>query len=373
MTTTQQPGRRANQDKRSLWPTVSGPQIAGLFYATVWLVFLASPVMAAAYSDVHLGLKLLAWAATGVFALVYVWQMARLFADDHRNHPAPSRLAVICVALAAIGALTIPAAGTWAVTFCVYIAALIIFTSPPMVGIPIGVGVWAVSTAAAYLISGETEVWIALGPGLGMLFIVVIRTTEHYEDRARAVEQQLRTSEERDRIARDVHDVLGHSLTVLSIKAQVARRLMETEPQRAQAELDEIEQLARSSLSQVRTTVTRLRAPQLPEELEVARTALEAGGISADIHAEEEHSESQLLAWTLRETITNVLRHSQASRCRIEIGPESLRVTDDGIGVNGHEGSGLRGLRERAKAEGAQVAVGAGDDASGTRIEVTLA
>src|SRR5699024_7724126 len=123
-------------------------------------------------------------------------------------------------------------------------------------------------------------------------FIVVSRLTEHYDARSRAAEEQLSQAEERDRIARDVHDVLGHSLTVLSIKAQVARRLMETEPQRAQAELDEIEQLARSSLSQVRTTVTRLRAPQLPEELEVARTALEAGGISADIQAQEEHSES---------------------------------------------------------------------------------
>ena len=366
MTTTQQPGRCG------LWPTVSAPQIAGLLYATVWLVFLASPVMAAVYSEAHLGFKVLAWAATAVFAVGYIWHMAQLFADDHRNHPAPGRLAVTCVALAAIGALAVPAAGTWAVTFCVYIAALIIFTSPPMVGIPIGVGVWAVFTAAAYLISGEREVWIALGPGLGMLFIVVIRTTEHYESRARIAEQQLQTSEERDRIARDVHDVLGHSLTVLSIKAQLARRLMDTDSQRAQAELEEIEQLARESLAEVRATVTRLRAPQLPGELDVARTALEAGGISAEIRAEEEHSESQLLAWTLRETITNVLRHSQASRCRIEIGPESLRVTDDGIGMNGHEGSGLRGLRERAQAVGAQVAVSTGDDASGTQVEVTL-
>ena len=155
---------------------------------------------------------------------------------------------------------------------------------------------------------------------------------------------------------------------------------MDTDSQRAQAELDEIEQLARQSLAEVRATVTRLRAPQLPEELDVARTALEAGGISAEIRAEEERSESQLLAWECRSTLVTASRSAQATRCLVQLDQRRLCVADDGVGTTGDEGNGLRGLRERAAAEAAELNVGTAypelagtsPQAPGTQVEVTL-
>lgn len=373
-----QPQSKQSQPKRSLWPQVSGSHVAGVLYASIWLVFLAMPASATAFSDAALGWKLLSYSGIVAFGLLYSWLMAWWLSEEpHR--PTPVKLAVACVALASLGALSLPAAGSWAAVFLPFIASLIIFMTEPLPGVPVGLAVWAFPSAAAYVFIDQ-EFWMIAGPGFGMLFIVISRITEHYDARARTAQEQLKQVEERDRIARDVHDVLGHSLTVLSIKAQLARRLMESDPPRAREELDEIEQLARESLGQVRSTVTRLRAPQLPGELDVARSALEGGGITADIRAEAAPSDSALLAWALREAVTNVLRHAQPSRCVIELGPRRLCVADDGDGMSGPEGNGLRGLRERAAAEGAEVMVsaaypgltGTSPDRPGTQIEVRL-
>lgn len=373
-----QPGSEQEQRKRSLWPQVSGSQVIGLLYASIWLVFLAMPTVATAVSDAALGWKLLSYSGIVVFGLVYSWLMAWWLSEESRG-PTPVKLAVACVALASLGALSLPAAGSWSTVFLPFIAALIIFTTEPLPGVPVGLAVWIVPTAAFFVFIDQ-EFWMIAGPGFGMLFIIIGRITEHYDARARTAQEQLKQVEERDRIARDVHDVLGHSLTVLSIKAQLARRLMESDVPRAQAELDEIEQLARESLGQVRSTVTRLRAPQLPGELDVARSALEGGGITAEIRTEAEPSDSALLAWALREAVTNVLRHAQASRCVIQLGPHRLCVADDGVGISEPEGNGLRGLRERAAAEGAEVLVGpaypeltgTSPERPGTQIEVRL-
>lgn len=370
-------GSRA-QRGRSVWPQATRGQVVGLVYASIWLVFLAMPLGATIFSDAALGWKITSYAATAAFALLYCWLMAWWLSEETRG-PAPGVLGVACAALIGLAALTLPATGSWVTVFLPFVAALIIFTTQPVPGIPVGLSVWAVPTAAAFVFVDQ-EIWMIAGPGFGMLFIVISRITDHYEARARTVHEQLQQVEERDRIARDVHDVLGHSLTVLSIKAQLARRLMDSEPARAQAELDEIEQLARESLSQVRSTVTRLHSPQLPGELDVARSALEAGGITAEIRAEPEHSDSALLAWALRETVTNVLRHSQATRCVVRLGAQQLCVADDGVGIVRPEGQGMRGLRERAAAEGAEVLVtaaypelaGTSPERPGTQVEVRL-
>lgn len=364
--------------KRRLWPKVSGSHATGLLYASIWLVFLAMPTSATVLSDAALGWKLLSYAGIAAFGLVYSWLMASWLSEETRD-PTPLKLLVAGLVLATLAACTLPAAGSWSTVFLPFIAALIIFTTEPLPGIPVGLAVWAFPTAAAYVFIDQ-EFWMIVGPGFGMLFIIISRVAEHYEARARTAQDQLKQVEERDRIARDVHDVLGHSLTVLSIKAQLARRLMDSDPPRAQAELDEIEQLARQSLSEVRSTVTRLRAPQLPGELDLARSALEAAGITAEIRAEADQSDSSLLAWALREAVTNVLRHAQPSRCVIELGPDMLCVADDGVGTLQPEGHGLRGLRERAAAEGAEVLVspaypglrGTSADRPGTQIEVRL-
>ncbi|GAA1824603.1 sensor histidine kinase [Nesterenkonia flava] len=332
--------------------------VAGIFYASVWLIFLTGPVIAAWHSSADQPWPGIALGATAVFVVVYLGGAITEF--DYDRGPSPLRLVVLVLLLLGLAGMTVPAVGPWALTFTPYVGALLIFSLPLRTGAVLCVLVWALPTLGTYLIS-ESEIWALLGPGIGVLFVTAMRLMEHFDTRTRRAEVQLRAARERDSIARDVHDVLGHSLTVLLIKAQVARRLMETDPGRSRTELEDIESLARESLDQVRSTVTRLKAPQLPGELEVARTALEAAGVRAEIHQGEglDTSAGSLLAWALREAVTNVVRHSGASSCRIEVDGKRLRVADDGVGLGQQaEGNGLTGLRRRAEESQGRLLIG---------------
>ncbi|GAB3040935.1 sensor histidine kinase [Sediminivirga luteola] len=366
--------------------------IAGFVYAGIWAVFLVVPAIGTAYSDAALPWKVLAWTATAVFTAGYLALAWRWFSDEAEDPmlagqgavPSQRELVTGVLVLAAVAVLAIPGAGAYVSAFAPYLSALIIFTRPPRLGVPLGLLIWAVPSTLAYLLDGGGVLWIVLGPGIGFAFIVIIRLTEYYDTRDRQRAEELRHAAERDAIARDVHDVLGHSLTVLSIKAQLAARLLDSDPARARDELTQIDALARESLGQIRSTVSRLRTPELRGELDAARSALEAAGIDAEItvgtdtaaHARigtalgrgagtrtgtgsvdagDLRDPGGLLAWALREAVTNVLRHSGAGRCRIQLAPGLLRVADDGTGMTGQEGNGLRGLRERARAAGATV------------------
>ncbi|WP_022873541.1 sensor histidine kinase [Nesterenkonia alba] len=365
-------------------PTTRTQHIAGFLYAGVWIVFLAVPVIAIYYSQAAIGWRVLAGISVVLFAVLYLWSAWRWFTEEPTSAPSWSHLWASQLVLGLIAAVSMPAIGPWVVAFTPYLAALIIYTRSPRVGIPIGVLIWAVPSLLALIWADFDPLWIAAGPGIGMGFIVAMRLTEYYEDRDRRRAETLRAAEDRDRIARDVHDVLGHSLTVLSIKAQLARRLMEAEPDRARAELDDIERISRESLTQVRSTVSRLKAPQLPGELDVARSTLASAGIQAEIHRElgdTDRDSHRLLAWVLREAVTNVVRHSEASRCAITVTPNRLQVADDGLGLGtSREGNGLRGVRERAQRNGARVVLGrafpelegTSAERPGTRVEVAL-
>lgn len=336
--------------------------VAGFIYAGVWTVFLVVPVIGIAQSGAPLAWQIFSCAATAAFGILYLALAWRWFTGFEEGRPPETpQLAAGVGTLALLAALSLPAAGSWVSGFTPYLAALVVYTRRPGVGIPAGLLLWAVPSLAAYALGGMPTVWVFAGPGIGMAFIVAMRLTEHIETRERRQEQQVRRAEERSSLARDVHDVLGHSLTVLHLKAQVARRMLDADPERAKAELAEIERLARDGLSQVRSTVTQLRPPELLGELDVARGALEAAGIEPRIVSERAGQEQvpPVLAWALREGVTNVLRHSGASCCVIEAGPDRVRVADDGAGLGeSSEGNGLRGLRERAAAEGAHVVVG---------------
>ncbi len=339
----------------------SGPRFnAGFLYAGMWIVFLAVPVIGILTEGAALGWQLVGFAGVGLFGAAYLWLSWRGF-DSTLEYRIPTNRELIIgvVLLAALGALVIPAAGPWVSAMTPFIAAMVIYTRRPALGIPIGVLVWAVPSAIAFILDGGSSFWILGGPGMAMLFIIAIRIAEYHEDNDRRRADELRQAEERDHIARDVHDVLGHSLTVLTVKAQLARRLMDSDPERARTELEAIEQLSRESLSQVRSTVTRLKAPQFPGELDVARSTLESAGIVPCISSSLEGEGPPVLAWALREAVTNVVRHSEASQCEISITADRLRVADDGVGLaETREGNGLRGLRERARQSGANVVIG---------------
>ena len=167
---------------------------------------------------------------------------------------------------------------------------------------------------------------------------------------------RLAVGEERLRFARDLHDLLGHSLSVIALKSELAGRLIKSTPGQAAHEIEDIEKVARDALREVREAVTGYRQPTLASELAGANEALAAAGI--EYHIDQDHAPlpaavEAVQAWAVREGVTNVMRHSQAKRCAIRIinkdGLAIVEVIDDGRGGMPEAGSGLRGLEERVR------------------------
>jgi two-component system sensor histidine kinase DesK len=174
----------------------------------------------------------------------------------------------------------------------------------------------------------------------------------------------LAVAEERARLARDLHDVLGHSLTTITVKAGLARRLLESNGSvtPAVAELRDVEHLSRSALAEVRATVSGYRKASLPAELVGARAALAAAEIDADLPHAVDNVPAELqepFAYVLREGVTNVIRHSGASRCAVRLGDTWIEVVDDGrCPASPGAGHGLAGLRERLAQVGGSLDAG---------------
>ena len=168
----------------------------------------------------------------------------------------------------------------------------------------------------------------ALGIGLLMVLMRDLRVRNEELTAARAELAQVAVAQERERFARDLHDLLGHSLSVIAIKAELARRLLPGEPDRAANEVEEVEQVARQALSEVRDAVSGYRQPTLDRELAGARMALSAAGIEAEIRPSDATLAPEVeavLAWAVREGATNVIRHSGAHRCTVASPPDSPR------------------------------------------------
>ena len=194
---------------------------------------------------------------------------------------------------------------------------------------------------------------------------------------AQAEVKRLAAVEERERIARDLHDVLGHTLSVIILKAELAAKLAARDPLQAQEQMEEVEQVGRQALSEIRAAIRGYRAQGLPAELERARQTLATAGIAASCHGGGEvHldcARETVLALVLREAVTNVVRHAGARHCRVDVelqdGHCLLEVADDGRGAHGPEGNGLRGMRERVEALGGTLEL---DGDRGTRLLVRV-
>jgi two-component system sensor histidine kinase DesK len=170
--------------------------------------------------------------------------------------------------------------------------------------------------------------------------------------------ERLATIAERERIARDLHDLLGHTLSVVTLKSELAAKLVPKDPERAAREMVEVEQLSRKTLSQVRAAIQGYRTHGLAGEIASAKVALEAADTVLGVKVEPVEltpKQESALALVLREGVTNILRHSGASRTEVTLRREGDRIrfalTDNGSG-GGAEGSGLKGIRERVRALG---------------------
>ncbi|SMC57210.1 sensor histidine kinase [Lentzea albidocapillata] len=208
------------------------------------------------------------------------------------------------------------------------------------------------------MIAASVGVTIIAMAGLPMWFAGLLGQARA----GREAQADLAVSEERLRFARDVHDLLGHRLTVIALKSELAGRLASTDPERSAAEAFEAQRLASSALEEVRDAVHGYRAVNLPEQLEAVRNVLQEAGIRCTVSEVPVDGErATQLALALREACTNVLRHSHATWCMIDVAvaDEEMRmtVTNDGTEKPSGEGNGLRGLRERLAAVGGQVSV----------------
>lgn len=189
--------------------------------------------------------------------------------------------------------------------------------------------------------------------------------------------QYLATVTERERIARDLHDLAGQALTAVALRSQLVQRLAATDPERAVAEAEAIETTARETLSSLRETVAGWRQVDLRDELDKGTKTLEAAGVEVRVRGDWQRdlapSVETILALALREGVTNVVRHSSATNCQITLNGKPamvrLEIVDDGTGLRAPEGSGLSGMRERVVAAGGTMDV---DGAQGTKLRVSI-
>lgn len=188
--------------------------------------------------------------------------------------------------------------------------------------------------------------------------------TDRTRERLRRAEERtavLAVAAERERIARDLHDILGHSLTTIAVQADLAGRLVGRDDDAARAEIGALAAVARQSLADVRATASGMREVRLATEIAASRSVLDAAGIEAATPSALPalpDSRSELFGYVVREAVTNVVRHAGAVRCTITCDESGVSVSDDGRGIPaGAQGSGLSGLRRRVEDAGAHLVV----------------
>ncbi|GAA3378966.1 sensor histidine kinase [Streptomyces sannanensis] len=237
---------------------------------------------------------------------------------------------------------------------------------------PVVLGLSALAAAIAAARDGWGAVNVAYGTFIsGMVTAAILALSETVRELRETRQELARTAVEKERLrfSRDLHDLLGHTLSVIVVKSEAARRLAPRDLDAALAQVCDIEAVGRQALTEIREAVTGYREGSLATELDRARDALTAAGIEPVVRQSGPPLPPQtaaLLGWVVRESVTNAIRHSGASRCEIEVRVTSERVrlviTDDGGGVGSTTpGSGLKGLTERLAASGGTLRSGPGD------------
>lgn len=350
-------------------PETTGWERWGWLMAVIWLPFLAFSVggvlqIPGIWRQVT-GLALIAIYA-GIYTHGFVWR----FGERTTRHLVA--MAVCVIAMPVLGGLEgliwiAPAMTPFLISFAWYnvsIRSAILVTTVALV---LSVGVTLV----------EPQAWffILLNGGISLATAIPRVLDGQQEIQAELMSTAARSSE-RERMARDIHDILGHSLTVISLKSQLTEKLIATDPEAAASEARQIHDITRKALAEVRSSVDGLRVAWLPDELRSAQDLLTVAGIEANVPQDPTVVEPQnrtVLAWALRESVTNVARHSHAKECTVTLEPHRLIVTDNGRGLkNRGEGNGLRGLRERVEDSGGSLTLTNREDGNGTRVEIVL-
>ncbi|HET6626845.1 MAG TPA: sensor histidine kinase [Nocardioidaceae bacterium] len=335
----------------------------GVLFAAVWLIFLADPLQAAwALNDEPRGwVGLLATVAFGAAYLLSFWwlrrERMRLQTDVGPRRSVPTIGALVVLALVMCVAIGQPGTAT-----AVYIAVVAVMYLPTTVAavfvLVLAIGVDVAAALVPGWERGFALSFAVCAAAIAMWGIQQMMLRNVALVRAREENARLLVAEERNRFGRDLHDILGHSLTVITVKAELAARLFDADHERARAELRDLERLSRDALADVRRAVEGYREISLPGELARAREALRAAGITPDLPSSTDDVPTELrdlFAWTVREGVTNVIRHSGATSCTVRLTARQVEVRDDGHGSGemSRGGHGLAGIRERAEAMGA--------------------
>jgi two-component system sensor histidine kinase DesK len=337
----------------------------------LWVLYLGfffiQPVMG------HVGLKM--WLLDALGAVVFLCLYFGLFALVN-----PRALFHIA-GMVLLGLLYQPINGG-ACTFFIFAAAMLPFSVDTQAAAFTGllaIGAIGAIEGLFLHIGGWQLFYSALFPviiGAGNTFFAERNRMNHSLRKANEEIEHLAKVAERERIARDLHDVLGHTLSVIILKSELAGKLMDRDPQRAGKEISEVEQISRQALSEVRDTIRGYRARGLEAELAQAKSTLETAGLT--VKCEAAHLalpalQESVLAMAVREAVTNVVRHAHAHNCTLRLeqrnGTCHLVIEDDGRGGLQSEGNGLRGMRERVEMLGGTLTR---DSQAGTRIAIVV-
>jgi two-component system sensor histidine kinase DesK len=317
----------------------------------------------------------LLWIGNTLYGLLFVWLYLYAF-----SRPEPRKLFAVA-AMTVMAAILIPFNNGAVACLLVYaIAAGGSTTSLRRVLSLIALDV-ALLGWFAHRMHVPVEFW-----GSMLLLIILVGLGNHFGVIAHCAETKLQLAQdeiehlakvaERERIARDLHDLLGHTLSLVTLKAELARKLVDRDPQRAKQEMQDVEHTSRAALADVREAISGYRGQGLAAELLRARQTLETAGIAVDCEASEvplSPAQETVLALALREAVTNVVRHAQAQTCSVRLGRDeqlcTLEIADNGCGAEAPEGNGLRGMRERLEAIGGSLQR---QTAAGTRLVIHL-
>jgi two-component system, NarL family, sensor histidine kinase DesK len=363
-----------------------------LFFSAIWLVYLAQPL--STLPGLHHG-ALWSAAAVAVTAMFCVVFVVVVMSWDH--HPALARSGLVLLfVLAALFSLMFDQSGSDGNVVWIYVASAtgwVILDRRTAIR-----GVFVV--AACFLVfswlghDGVSDTLVTLIPvvfvGVTMSLMRVQIKLMRELSQAREAAAMAAANDERLRLARDMHDLTGQSLSIITLKSELAARLLTRLPpsqhrDRVHEEIEQVAAVSRQTLHDIREAISGYRRPTLAVEIITARTALEAAGIAPHDEAELTLLSGRFdpvaeaaLAWCLREAVTNVVRHSGARNCHISLdrkpGAQSLVVLDDGRGCASPSpgGTGLRGMTERLSAVGGDLEIAPGTAGGGFRLTATV-
>jgi two-component system sensor histidine kinase DesK len=357
--------------KLKSWQTIIKDKDHG-WTPLLWVLYLGFFFIDPVMSHASLRIWLLDLAGATVFLFLYFG----LFALES------PRTAIHIGGMVLLGMLFLPINGG-ACTFFIFASAMLPFSVETQTAAFLGLAIVAIVGAIEGLLlhlNGWTLFYAAVFPmiiGAGNTVFAERNRMNRKLRKANEEIEHLAKVAERERIARDLHDVLGHTLSVITLKSELAGKLMDRDPQRAAQEIHEVEEISRQALSDVRDAIRGYRSQGLLAELARAKSTLETAGLTVECDAAASVNipamQESILSLAVREAVTNIVRHAHARTCRMRLEQQNgscrLQISDDGRGWNGNEGNGLRGMRERVEMVGGTLQrIGA----SGTTVTITL-